>query len=303
MVAFAVSLLCFGMLVESADARRLGGSRSFGMNRSSSTMNREATPPRQATPTQNATQTAAPAAAPAPSAAPRTGASRWLGSIAGLAAGIGLAALLSHFGMGAGAANFLLIALIVMAVIFILRRLLAGRATPQNMNRTEPVTAGADFNQTPLQFDTQKVGAGNTAPFLSSTTSNTEQASTNPIPVDFDSEGFLRQAKLNFVRLQAANDRGDMEDIRQFATPEVAAEIQLQFHERGRAQQQTDVIHLDADLLEVATESTLHVASVRFHGQLREDANSAPAPFSEIWHLVKPLDGKSGWLIAGIQQD
>ena len=30
-------------------------------------------------------------------------------------------------------------------------------------------------------------------------------------------------------RLQAANDAGDMEDIRQFSTPEVAAEIQLQF--------------------------------------------------------------------------
>lgn len=303
MVAFAVLVLGLGMFVESAEAKRLGGSRSFGINRSSPTMNRDATPPRQATPTQNATQNTAPAAAPAAANAPRTGASRWLGPIAGLAAGIGLAALLSHFGMGEGVANFLLIALIAMAAIFILRRFLGSRSAPQAMVRTEPAAVGAAVGQAPLQFDAQKVGAGGTAQYAHSATDAAAPMVTSAIPADFDSDGFLRQAKLNFVRLQAANDRGDMEDIRQFSTPEVAAEIQLQFQERQRAQQQTDIVQLNADLLEVVTEARHHIASVRFHGQLREEANSAPVAFSEIWHLDKPVDGQSGWLVAGIQQD
>jgi predicted lipid-binding transport protein (Tim44 family) len=154
-----------------------------------------------------------------------------------------------------------------------------------------------------MSFDAEKVlspslgGAGNTA------TSIAAQGTAGNIPVDFDADGFLRQAKLSFVRLQAANDRGDMEDIRQFSTPEVAAEIQLQFQERQRAAQQTDIVQLAADLLDVSTEASRHVASVRFHGQLREDAQNAPAAFSEVWHLVKPLSGTSGWQVAGIQQD
>jgi len=56
-------------------------------------------------------------------------------------------------------------------------------------------------------------------------------------------------------------------------------------------------------LLEVVTEENRHIASVRFSGQLREEANAAPEAFSEVWHLVKPVDGSRGWNVAGIQQD
>ena len=150
--------------------------------------------------------------------------------------------------------------------------------------------APADF--TPARFEGSGVGAGATV---------TAAASAANIPADFDVDGFLRQAKLNFIRLQAANDRGDMEDIRQFCTPEMAAEIQMQFQERKGIAQETDVVQLDAELLDVGTESDRALASVRFSGLIREDAGAAEA-FSEVWHLTKPLDGSKGWHIAGIQQ-
>lgn len=281
---FAV-VICLGVMADSAEARRLGGGSSFGMSRNSSVMNRTATPLRPATPTQNA----APAPATPPTAAPNTGMSRWLGPIAGLAAGIGLASLLSHFGMGEGVANFLMIALLAMGVVFLLRKFFGKPAPMQyagagNAGRAEPMNIGAE-----------NVGVGSTAV-------NAATSTTGNIPSDFDVDGFLRQAKLNFVRLQAANDRGDMEDIRLFSTPEVAAEIQVQYQERGHAQQQTDVIQLNADLLDIDSEAGRHVASVRFHGQLREDVHAAPELFTEVWHLVKPVDGSSGWRVAGIQQ-
>lgn len=282
---FAV-VICLGVMVDSAEARRLGGGSSFGMSRNSSVMNRTAVPVRPATPTQNA----APAPATPPTAAPRSGMSRWLGPIAGLAAGIGLASLLSHFGMGEGVANFLMIALLAMAAVFLLRKFF-GKPAPMQY-----AGAGNTGRVEPMSLDAQKVGVGDTA-----TNATTPPVAGN-IPADFDVDGFLRQAKLNFVRLQAANDRGDMEDIRLFSTPEVAAEIQVQYQERGRAQQQTDVIQLNADLLDLDSEASRHVASVRFHGQLREDVNAAPEFFTEVWHLVKPVDGSSGWRVAGIQQ-
>jgi len=64
----------------------------------------------------------------------------------------------------------------------------------------------------------------------------------------------------------------------------------------------TDVVSLDADLLELATESNKHWASVRFSGMVRETRETAPVGFEEVWNLVKPADGSSGWLLAGIQQ-
>jgi predicted lipid-binding transport protein (Tim44 family) len=117
----------------------------------------------------------------------------------------------------------------------------------------------------------------------------------------FDAEGFVRQAKLMFVRLQAANDTGNLDDLREFTSPEVFAEAQMAIKERGGVAQRTEVVTLEADVLESAQEFGRYVVSVRFHGSLREDANAAEA-FDEIWHVTKPLDGSRGWAVAGIQQ-
>ncbi|HET7775773.1 MAG TPA: Tim44 domain-containing protein, partial [Azospira sp.] len=70
----------------------------------------------------------------------------------------------------------------------------------------------------------------------------------------------------------------------------------------GHKPQQTDVVQLNANLLEVVSEASRHVASVRFHGLLREEKDAAPAPFDEVWHLTKPMDGSRGWMVSGIQQ-
>src|SRR5918992_961123 len=108
----------------------------------------------------------------------------------------------------------------------------------------------------------------------------------------------VRAAKLNFLRLQAANDAGRLEDIREFTTDELYEELKKDLGEK----QQTDVIALEADLLEVVTEGDRHWASVRFTGTVREAPGVAPEAFAEVWNLVKPADGSSGWLLAGIQQ-
>lgn len=289
LIAAAVTFASLGFVSSDAEAKRLGGSKSFGMSRNTTTPTQQAVPPKPAAPT-----AAAPAAA-APAAAAAAGKRNWLGPIAGLAAGIGLAALLSHFGMGEGVANILMIALLVMAAIFVVRLLMRKRTAQGGMANLQYAGAAAGHTNTanePLHFETPNVGAGVTA----------AMAANSAIPTDFDTEGFVRQAKLNFVRLQAANDRGDMEDIKSFTAPEIFAEIQMQYEERNRTPQQTDVVQLDAVLLEVVTEGGQHIASVRFHGLLSEEAGAAPAPFDEIWHLAKPVDGSRGWLVAGIQQ-
>lgn len=73
--------------------------------------------------------------------------------------------------------------------------------------------------------------------------------------------------------MQAANDAKNIDDIREFTSPEMFAEIRMQMTERGDAAQQTDVVRLDAELLEVVTEGDRHIASVRFGGLIREEAD------------------------------
>jgi predicted lipid-binding transport protein (Tim44 family) len=281
-IALFAVVMGAGLMVQDAEAaKRLGSGKSTGVSRDSTVMKRDAIP-------------AKPAAAPA--AAAQSGMSRWMGPLAGLAAGIGLAALFSHLGMGEGMANMMLLLLLGLAVVFAVRWFLRKRqpASAQPAMQYAGMPGGMEpprANEPFIPASSAGTGAAATA-----------TAATANVPADFDVDGFLRQAKLNFIRLQAANDRGDMEDIRQFCSPEMAAEIQVQFQERNQLAQETDVVQLNAELLDVSTEAERAMASVRFSGLIREEANAAPETFSEVWHLSRPIDGSRGWCIAGIQQ-
>ena len=284
-----VLTLGFTLSSPDAEARRLGGGASSGMKRDSGIMQRQAAPtaPSQATP-----RPAAPTPVPAP--AP-SGMGRWLGPLAGLAAGIGIASLFSHFGMGGlgeGMSSLIMMLLIGGAVFFVVR-LLMRRNTPQS----ETMQYAGMGNSAPARVEPQEMpGSAGAIPAAAMA------AAAPNIPAGFDVDGFVRQAKLNFVRLQAANDAGNMEDIRAFTTPEMFAEIQLEYQERGKAAQQTDVVELNAGLLDLSTEANRQIASVRFFGLIRETPNAAPEAFDEVWHLSRPADASSGWVIAGIQQ-
>jgi len=211
--------------------------------------------------------------------------SRWLGPLAGLAIGAGLASMFMGNGMGGAFGSILLMLAVAAAVIFALRML---RAKPQ---------------QAPLEY------AGNAAPGASNNLSTSfgggapAVAAAPRLPPGFDAAQFAHHAKLNFTKLQAANDQGDLSAMRDFMTPELYAQIAAGIKARGQTPQKTDVVTLDAAVLEVVTEGSSYVASVNFSGMIREEADAVAAPFSETWHLEKPLDGSTGWLISGIQQN
>jgi len=212
-----------------------------------------------------------------------------MGPIAGLAAGLGLAALFSHLGMGEGMANFLMIALLAMAAFMLFRwfmRRNAPAAPAMQYAGTPQHNAPVAFDQTPAALG----GSGSTA------------TSASAFPPGFDADAFAREAKLNFIRLQAAFDAGNLDDLRAFTSPEVFAELSMQLAERGDAAQTTDVTTLNAEVLEAVDEGNRHLVSVRFTGLVREAADQDALPLDEVWHLSKPASGPGGWVIAGIQQ-
>jgi predicted lipid-binding transport protein (Tim44 family) len=281
LVALIALVLGAGFLPDDAEAKgRLGGGRSLGAQRQAVTP-QKATPPSQ----QQQAQQAAPQQQPA-------GPGRWLAPLAGLAAGLGLGWLFAQGGLGAMLGT-LMLALVAGFIVMLLVRLLAGRARRE---------------QAPMQY----AGLGNeTVAAPPPSQIPLSDAGTRPdyrgqfvpnIPAGFDVEGFLKQAKRNFLALQEVNDRRDLEGLREVTTPEMFDTLKGELAAQGGEKQQTDVVTLQAALLEVVTEGALHWASVRFSGTIREGARELPAAFEEIWHLQKPVDGATGWLLAGIQQ-
>jgi len=293
--SLAAVFFALTLVAHDADARRLGGGTTFGRQSSTVTRQQAASPPKQ-TAAQPASNQDASKSAQQPAG------NRWLGPIAGLAAGLGIAALLSHFGLSGafaeGLGSLLLIGLLVMAGVFIWRMLRRSAASPTPMRPMEPAYTTAAPPTSNANPDVSVLGT----PLPGSTPAPATPNAPWGVPADFDVAGFVRNAKVHFIRLQAASDEKNLADIREFTTPEVFAEIKMQLDEEKGAINKTDVVNLDAVLLGIETGPMEYLASVRFSGSMRENNQAEATPFEEVWNLSKPAEGRGGWLLAGIQQ-
>lgn len=304
-LTYLIAVLALGLSLGVGDAqaaKRLGGGKSVGMQKQTVTPDKAP----GATPTQTpnaatATAAAPAAAAPAAAAAPKRS---WMGPIAGLAAGLGLAALASHFGFGEELANMLLIGLAVVAVLAVVGMVLRKRAATASAGAAGPgglQYAAAGVNPAasqPPRFDVAMPRGGS----MIGSQIDAAAAASDAIPADFDRDGFERNARVQFIRLQAANDAGNLDDLRDFTTPEMFAELRMDITDRGATVSRTEVVQVDASVLEVVEEANRYVVSVRYSGSIHESGMPQPEAFDEVWHLVKPRTGAGGWLVAGITQ-
>ncbi len=265
----AAVLLGLVIAMPDAEARRLGGGRTVGVQRN-------VTAPPAAVPAKPVQ--AAPAAAPAAA----TG-SKWAPLLGGLALGGLLGAFFAGNPILGTLLSALLIGMLVFAALAVVRMLRAPRAAPPALQYAGlgSETVAAPPPSQAAGFDARLPGG----------------AARAHVPAGFDVAAFLRAAKENFIRLQMANDSGRLEELREVTTTGMFEALRA---EAGAGQ--TDVVTLNADLLEVSTEGGRHWASVRFSGLVRETPGGEPASFEEVWNLMKPADGSSGWLLAGIQQ-
>lgn len=324
--------------VADAQAKRLGGGRSVG-KQSQQVQNRDTVPretpaagkagvansgtPHAAPRTQSPAASAAiPGASSAP-ASSASGANRRLGPIAGLAAGLGLGALGSHLGIGEELASALTLLLALFLIVALARWIISRRAAAEPARRiitpsfayagigheaSVPVFRRDEDHGRNARFEPIIVRPS--APVLAAGASR----SSSRIPPDFDSDGFLRQAREQYVRLQGAYDAADFTTIRNFATADMYALLKAEIDERsdpaqraadptaGRTEHRTDVVTLHSELLGIDSGPNDHVASVRFYGVLRDGERHPAQSFDEVWNLVKPVDGSAGWVLAGIQQ-
>ncbi len=313
LVGAMIGLVAASFAFDAEAQRRLGGGKTFGRQSQQLQQQRQATPPQGSQQQAAPAQQAAPKqqqANPTPAAAAGTAAanaSPWRGALMGLAAGLGLAALASWLGFGETLAAILtvvLIGLLLMLVIgFVLRRLRG----PQPAYGT----AGAPTREAPIGYDAQPAPIARTGfePAAAARPGSAmdefmRSAAVAPrpwgVPAGFDSEGFLANAKSYYARLQAAWDKGDLDELAEFTTSEMFTALTHDLRARGGGTSRTEILALDAALLGIETSATDYLASVRFTGMLRIDGELEQV--DEMWNLVKPRDGKTGWLLAGIRQ-
>ena len=311
---FAAALITIGGVSLSsvtfdAQAARAGSGTSSGKQSSNVSSQKPAAPAAATGSTAQKSATPA-AAAPAAAAAKPSGASRWLGPLAGIAAGLGIAAMLSHFGLGGAMGDFLMVALLaavaIFGVMFVLRMIRGSTAQPATQGAgnvpTERLPANETYRESaapsaaPVAMPASATGSMSAAGFGSDAPAPDKNWF---IPVDFDTNRFLQEAKAQFVSIQKVWDSGDLTQMRNFLTDDLLKELQAQLSGRV-GENHTEVVLLNAEMLGIEKVTDGHLASVRFSGMLREQVGAEAFRFEEVWNLFKPEQG--GWLLAGIQQ-
>jgi predicted lipid-binding transport protein (Tim44 family) len=306
-----------------ADARRMGGGGNFGVQRS---VPSQKAAPAPTAPVGNAaspsspppSQPAAPASASAPKASPAaapspapSGMSRWLGPIAGIAAGLGLAALMSQLGLSEGFGTILLLGLVIFAGIFVFRMFLGRRQTSGAPLRYSGATAGANSGAPPAFTPSAPSAPSWRIPSASELAAQSPSApateapavgvTRKTLPQGFDAAAFVAEAKRQYIQIQRSYDDADRAALSSVMTADMATEIGRELDERG-LHRPTEIVTLEADVLDVSTEEDKYWISVRFTGQVKEDGEPLPHSIDEVWNLTKPVKGGSGWLLAGISQ-
>ncbi len=330
-LVLAAALMVVGV---HAEAKRMGGGKSVGKQSSNVTQNQQAAPAAPAA-APNAAAAARPATPPAAAAAPKR---PWGAMLGGLAAGLGLAWLASSLGLGAEFGQFLmfgLLALVIMVAVgwFMRRRAQVNQSAQGSGSGNSPLAfqgagnaranpsyspdnVGNDASARPWErsgtnFSSsshQSFGSGGSmigSAVGANTTASLSGSQSWGIPADFDTNSFLTSAKQNFITLQAAWDKSDINSLRVMMTDDMLGEIKSQLAEReqhtGAGHNHTEVLALDAKLLGIEELDTQWLASVEFNGSIKEDPAQSPGPFREVWNMSKSKSGTGGWLVAGVQ--
>ena len=270
--------LCLGLTLSlDANAKRLGGGKSFG-----------SAPSHQATQTRQTAPTATAAAPMAGKAAAASGASRWLGPLAGLAAG----GLLASMFMGDGFEGMQMLDMLIIALIaFLAFRFIASRRKQQ----AQPAMAGG----VPYQRDMPQSAP---ASIFGGSSAASGKAPIKA-PAWFNETSFVNAGREHFLSLQQHWDANEMDKIAEFTTPQLQAFLQQERADLGDAFQSTYIDNLDVQLDGLDDQADKTIATLTFSGIEKTSRFDQGEPFSESWRMERAQGDNQPWLIAGMRQN
>ena len=270
--------LCLGLTLSlDANAKRLGGGKSFG-----------SAPSHQATQTRQTAPTATTAAPMAGKAAAASGASRWLGPLAGLAAG----GLLASMFMGDGFEGMQMLDMLIIALIaFLAFRFIASRRKQQ----AQPAMAGGvPYQRDMPQSAPASIFGGSSAASVKA-----------PIkaPAWFNETSFVNAGREHFLSLQQHWDANEMDKIAEFTTPQLQAFLQQERADLGDAFQSTYIDNLEVQLDGLDDQADKTIATLTFSGIEKTSRFDQGEAFSESWRMERAQGDNQPWLIAGMRQN
>ena len=293
--------------IADAEAKRFGGGASFGSRAShSSAFKRSAVP---------AAPSASQAQAMARNNSVRQGLSQ-RGGLMGMLGGLAIGGLLGSLLFGGAFENINFMDILLFAgVAYLLYRLLAAKQranTPQPAyQRSSEPLGGRASSDNPLSSSTPV--AREAGPALESRdwfrgglksdyNGGEQDFNQASVPAGFDQASFLAGAKLAYNDLQKAWDARDLAAVRRLATDGMYVEIETRIKEIG-AHNRTNVLKLEAELLEAREVGDQLEAVVLFDGILREGDDDQARQVREVWHFTKPRNAQQPtWFLDGIQQ-
>ncbi|ODC02169.1 hypothetical protein BFW38_00020 [Terasakiispira papahanaumokuakeensis] len=279
-------VLTLGLAAPDADAKRMGGGKSFGsFSRQAPAKESTRTFGTTSTQKQNGVQNAT---------SGRKGMG-FLGPLAGLAAG-GL--LASMFFGGAFDGIQPLDILLMAGLAFLLFRFLRRR---QPQTRGAHHQAGAEQSPPPSHFERHSSASSGGALNEGQAARQDDQHVQYGAPAWFDEAGFVERARQHFHDLQAAWDSGDMAQIQEYVTPLLYQQL-CEERQKQAGQSHTVVDKLAVEISQIQQVGETVELAVMFHGMIAEDG-AAPAPFREMWHLIRDMKQQDApWVIQGIEQ-
>ncbi|MCP5199496.1 MAG: Tim44 domain-containing protein [Gammaproteobacteria bacterium] len=298
----------FGLVAVSpeAEARRLGGGGSFGGKSAFSTPYKRAAKPVRTPRQQQAAQQ---------NQTVRQGYAQ-RGGLMGMLGGLAIGGLLGALFFGGAFENLNLLDILVFGgIAFMLFKLLGARAA-----RSVPAADGGGYAGSGAPGGGAAAGGGSgfessdwfrrgtardaTAPgsVPDAEFDARSDASALELPPDFDAEAFLAGARHAYRDLQQAWDQRDRDTLRALATPSMYRELDERLADLPD-DNRTDVLKVEAELLEVIDLDDLFEATVLFDALLREERGERPQQVREVWHFTRPRDAaRPTWFLDGIQQ-
>jgi predicted lipid-binding transport protein (Tim44 family) len=314
LMVLVTGLALLAVTPDDAFAKRLGGGKSFGGRPSYSQSYRPGA--------EASSGYRAPQAASQPSAQRNQAmrdSFRTRGGLMGMLGGLALGGLFGAMLFGGGFEHINLFDLLVLGLgAYLLYRVFAA----MRRSRWEPLATGANRSphraattaavdiepekgqrtrQTGARFDTNVLFRNADQTGLMSPG---QEKTVEPLllPAGFDTAAFLEGAKSAYQHLQAAWDEGDLAELRALTTASVFAELHQQLQQRSGSER-TEVISLDALLLDVSDHGSAMQASVMFEAMIRESHGEKPAEVREVWHFVRDNGSRQPtWFLDGIQQ-
>ena len=229
------------------------------------------------------------------------------GLMGGLLAGGIFAALL---GSGAFEDIQVMDIIIMAALAFLAFKLFKSFIGGSARSRQQPSMAGLSGNQGDSQrqsFEMPRDAGTAHSPEQDTTPSQANSFNQDEVPFNlpegFDQQGFIDGALSHYHTVQESWNKGELETIEEYVSPELFSALQQQ-RNKLMVPPQTEISDLSAEIVRADKAGDSAEISILFRGTCKDELEKSQDGIFDIWHLQRDLNSDNAdWVIVGIEAE